>query len=302
MLDWTHSSLPTQLDPLDPDDLFRRICVRPPYFALGNMRRQGETFLATAVAERLPSNEVGPMQACEISRHAAICGLCAVALTFEDDDRRYYLAQDATYLGFANPAPYGATVSFEATLVEQNKRQATADITVTAGGADLAQLRVTYTILSEPSFKRLFRSKYSPAFTGLQRNRMPDPPTGEFSSSGETSVLTLDAVPDEACAGHFEHYPAMPVAVLMGQLGLVAGRKHGVPYRVEAATMTASDFCWAGESARFEVTPLTEAGTYDCAAHATDKVVSEMTLRLRSVIPGELQRCSVQSSVGSRGR
>jgi len=276
-----HSSL-ALVDPLDLEPLLRRICVRPPYFALKNLRREGVTFSATAVAESFPTNEAGPMQACEISRHAAICGLCAVALTFEDDDRRYYLAQDATYLGFANPAPYGATVSFEVRLVEQGKRQATADITVTAGGDALAQLRVTYTILSEPSFKRLFRSRYSSTFVGLIRDRMPDPPTGEFSCSGPSSTLTLRTVPEEACAGHFEHYPAMPVAVLMGQLGLVAGRKYAVPYRVEAATVRASDFCWAGESARFEVTPLTEPGTYACAAYASDTVVSEMTLRLQA--------------------
>lgn len=284
MLDRTRHPSLAVLDRLDVDHLLNRICVRPPYFALTNIQSDGLTFSATAAAERPVTSEVGPMQASEISRHAAICGLCAVALTFNDDDRRYYLAQDAVYRGFANAAPYGAAVSFEASIVEQNRRQATAEISITAGGNPLAQLRVTYTILSEPSFKRLFRSKYSPTFVGLKRDRMPDPPAGEFSRSGNTSVLTLDAVPEEACAGHFEHYPAMPVAVLMGQLGLVAGRRHGVPYRVESATMTASDFCWAGEAARFEVTPLDEAGTYACRAVATDAVVSEMTLGLQSVL------------------
>lgn len=283
MLDRTRDPSLAVLDRLEVGDLLHRICVRPPYFALTDLQSDGQTFSATAVAESPVTNEVGPMQASEISRHAAICGLCAVALTFSDGDRRYYLAQDAVYRGFANAAPYGTAAAFRASVVEQNRRQATAEIKVTAGGNPLAQLRVTYTILSEPSFRRLFRSKYSPDFVGLQRDRMPDPPAGEFSRSGNTSVLTLEAVPEEACAGHFEHYPAMPVAVLMGQLGLVAGRRHGGPYRVQSATMTASDFCWAGESARFEVTPLAGAGMYACRAVATDAVVSEMTLELQSV-------------------
>ncbi|UQN09072.1 hypothetical protein [Deinococcus sp. QL22] len=280
MLDQTHRFSPAPFTQVDVAHLLQRICVRPPYFALDNLRLHGELLSATAVAQRQISTESGPMQACEISRHAAICGLCVVALTFNDDDRRYYLARDAVYTGAANPAPYGAAVSFEARVVEQNKRHATAEITVTAGGADLAFLRVTYTILGDASFKRLFRSKYSTSFAPLAGDRMPDPPTGQFSRAGQTGVLTLDRVPEEACAGHFEHYPAMPVAVLMGQLGLVAGRLYGAPYRVEAATMTAMDFCWAGESARFEVTPLTTVGAYSCTAYASDEVVSEMSLHL----------------------
>ena len=280
MLDRHIYSSSTYTDRFDLTDLLHRICVRAPYFALKDLWSEGDRFGATATAERALSNEVGPMQACEISRHAAICGLCAVALSFPDSDRRYYLAQDATYVGFANHAPYGSVVSFEARLVEKNKRQATAEITVTAGDSELAQLRVTYTILNEPSFKRLFRSKYSPNFTGLNLHRMPDPPVGEFSFGEQTSSLVLESVPEEACAGHFEHYPAMPVAVLMGQLGIVAGRHYGLPYRVEAATMMAADFCWAGESARFDVTPGAEAGFYDCTAFASGSSISEMTLRL----------------------
>ena len=280
MLDHQFSAVPSYTGQFDRANLLSRICVRPPYFALQNLHAGDNMFWATAAAEQPVTSETGPMQASEISRHGAICGLCAVALSFSDDERRYYLAQDASYQGFANAAPYGSVVSFEARLLEKNKRQATAQITVTASGQALAQLRVTYTILQEASFKRLFRSRYSPTFSDFQCNRMPDPPAGEFSSSGERLSMTLKTVPEEACAGHFEHYPAMPVAVLMGQLGLVAGREYGQPYRVASATMTASDFCWAGELARFEITPSSERGRYQCTALASDRVVSEMTLRL----------------------
>jgi len=280
MLDHHFNALPIYTGPLDRAHLLSRICVRPPYFALQNLHADGTTFWATAAAEQPLTDEIGPMQACEISRHGAICGLCVVALSFGDDERRYYLAQDAKYTGFVNAALYGSVVSFEARLLERNKRQAVAEITVTAGGHALAHLTVTYTILQESSFKRLFRSRYSPTFSDFQWSRMPDPPVGEFGVQGKTLSMTLKSVPEEACAGHFEHYPAMPVAVLMGQLGLVAGREYGQPYRVEAATMTASDFCWAGESARFEVTPGAVRGTYQCVALASEKVVSEMTLRL----------------------
>lgn len=279
MLDHSRTSMPTLFSPVDRDQLLQRICVRAPYFALQDLRLFDHTFMAEATAESRATAEQGPMQASEISRHAAICGLCAVALDFDDDDRRYYLAQDATYTGFANDAPYGTTVSFSATVLERNKRQAIAEITITSGGHDLAHLRVTYTILSEASFRRLFRSKYDPEFSVLHYDRMPEPPTGVFSTEGDTGVLTLPEVPREACAGHFENFPAMPVAVLMGQLGVVASRHYNAPYRVAAATMSALDFCWAGETARFEVTP-TVPGTYACTATASGSMVSEMTLHL----------------------
>lgn len=283
MLDASRALALTTFDQVEAADLLRRICVRAPYFALQNLRWRAGEFLATAVADRTPTAEAGPMHACEISRHAAICGLSAVALGFDDDDRRYYLAQDATYTGHVNTAPYGSVVAFAAVVLERNKRQAVAEITVTAGGQALAQLRVTYTILSEASFTRLFRSKHVPEFAGLSLSRMPEPPSGAIVVDGQKATLTLERVPMEACAGHFEHYPAMPVAVLMGQLGLVAAAHYGEPYRVAAATMSAQDFCWAGEQARFEVTPLAH-GTYACAASASDSVVSEMTLQLAAVL------------------
>ena len=71
----------------------------------------------------------------------------------------------------------------------------------------------------------------------------------------------------------------MPVAVLMRQLGLVAGRIYQAPYWVEEATMSAGEFCWAGESARFEVTALAERGCYAGTAFASDTPVSEVTFR-----------------------
>ncbi|MFC5848020.1 hypothetical protein [Deinococcus petrolearius] len=287
MLDASRATALTTFDQVEVADLLQRICVRPPYFALEGLRWQAGEFMATAVADRSPTAEAGPMQASEISRHAAICGLSAVALGFDDDDRRYYLAQDATYTGHVNGAPYGSVVTFAAVVVERNKRQAVAAITATAGGQALAHLQVTYTILSEASFTRLFRAKYVPADGGGTPGVMPEPPMGEIVMRGHTASMTLECVPRDVCAGHFEHFPAMPVAILMGQLGMVAATQFPGPYRVAAAVMSARDFCWAGERACFEVTPQGD-GVFACAATASASVVSEMTLSLVSAgVPQE---------------
>lgn len=287
MFVYTNHAYATPAGHVDVADLLRRICVRPPYFALNDLRFDAGTFNATAVAERATSLEVGPMQACDISRHAAICGLSTVALGMADDDRRYYLAQDAVYQGFENPAPYGSAVTFQATVLEQNKRQATAEINVTSDGQPLAHLTVRYTLMNEGAFQRLFRSKHVPSFTSLTHDRMPDPPMGVFSADTNKTTLILDRVPVDACAGHFDGFPAMPVAVLMGQLGLVAGRNYGAPYWVEEATMSAGEFCWAGETARFEVSALPERGCYSGTAFASDTAVSDVTFRFHpGHVPG----------------
>ena len=43
-------------------------------------------------------------------------------------------------------------------------------------------------------------------------------------SSGGWSVYDVPALPETVCAGHFADYPALPVALLMGQLGKVVWR------------------------------------------------------------------------------
>ena len=101
----------------------------------------------------------------------------------------------------------------------------------------------------------------------------------------------VESLPVGACVGHFDGYPALPVAVLMGQLSYLAGRLHDVPYRVVRGEVEASDLVWAGERAVFRVardgfgdTQATRgAQRYRCEAWAGDRSVASMTLWLESV-------------------
>lgn len=286
MLLLPHTSPPTPQVPLPEAEMFGRICVRPPYYALRDLRFDGET-LEARVSTGLPRGaEVGPIQGAELSRHAAIAGLCRAALEQGDDKRRYYLAQQAWYEGYPSAAPHGSAVTLSAGLDSLSKRAVRATVAARVGGELLAHLEVEYTVLTEAAFDRLFQSRRQPT----PADALSALPPGRLEWRGPALTRSLEAVPAGACAGHFEHYPAMPVAILMGQLAELAGAAlegGPVPYRVVRGRVEAQDFCWAGEPARFEVTPAGRDGgghqTFRCTAHAGERLTGSMDLTLEPV-------------------
>ncbi|WP_229752797.1 hypothetical protein [Deinococcus aerophilus] len=270
---------------LSTDRLLARICVRPPYFALSDLSAEAGRLNATARAELPRSQELGPIQGAELSRHAAIAGLCAAALAQADDQRRYYLAQKAQYTGFLNDAPYGSVITLQAELLNLSKREATARIEAFAGGKPLAVVEVEYTILTDSAFSRLFRSRARPEFSAEGLGRMPALPDGTIQRDGPRWIRRIGEVPVQACAGHFDRYPAMPVAILMGQLSQLAGLSLGgdQAFFIPHAEVVAHDFCWAGESATFEVEETSAQAAnhvFACQAEAAGRTVGQMQLTL----------------------
>ncbi len=264
------------------EDLLSRICVRPPYYALEGAEVTSDGFSASAIEDGPGGAEIGPMTAANLSRHGAIAGLCAAALAQSDGDRRYYLAREAWFEGFASLKPHGARVTFHASLTALEKREARAVITAEADGDPIMRLEVAYTVLPEVVFARLFsgRRVETPVLAG----RLPE---GRVHREGEALVRDLEAVPLGACAGHFEGYPALPVAVLMGQLADLAGRAlgEGEAYRVARGHVTAQDFCWALEPVRFSVEARersTRRTVFECQAVVDGTTRAGMRLTLES--------------------
>ena len=232
------------------------------------------------------------MPAAELGRHAAIVGLSATAAQQSDDNRRYYLARRAECRYVPNDAPYGTPVRFQGRVVNRDKRTAKAAINATANGAPLASFEVDYTVLTESAFERLFRTRSKPT------PGVPSPYGSllvtSWHGTKDVAEQVVESLPVGACAGHFDGYPALPVAVLMGQLSYLAGRLHEQPYRVVRGEVEASDLVWAGERAVFRVARdgdgITEetlgSRRYRCEAWAGDRPVASMTLWLKSVDEG----------------
>ena len=265
----------THLRSVDEQRLRGRICVSAPYLALDTPSYAGGQLRATATADLPLGPERGPMGSTELSRHAAIAGLCCAALAQDDDRRRYYLAQCAEYTSFPVAAPYGTQVTFTAQLGSMNKRSAHASVTATAQCEPLARLEVEYTILTEYAFERLFRTRYRPTREQTEINtHLP----GVRTVEPDRARLEVAAVPEAACAGHFKNYPALPVALLVGQLGeLVASLVPSGRLRSMQVSVNATDLCWAGERVRFEAqrVPSQTAGSesFDCQVVAEGRRV-----------------------------
>jgi hypothetical protein len=268
------------VDILSPESiyapLFERICVRPPYFALTDISWTSPTFSARASAETDPLAERGPMSAAEIGRHAAIAGLCSIAMSMDDARRYYYLAKKARCRFFSSHAAYGTTLKFAATPQATHAREASASVVVTIGIHRVAVFDVQYARLSTELFSRLFAKHHRPTF-GVGWGYQDYLPL-RHEGYGEAMI---DNVPEDACSGHFDDYPALPVAVLMGEFTHLAGHMLKRGFRVTQADVDAESLVWAGESVRLRVDQVLEDGYYrefDCKASVGERVVGQMRL------------------------
>jgi hypothetical protein len=272
------ASFATELNASYEHELAGRICVRPPYFALRDISWDGGEFSALASSEFPTSLEVGPMSAAERGRHGAIAGLCALAMSQTDSARRYYLAQKAHYRGYFSSASAGASIRFSARVEELSKRfgRATISATVLGSAEKLMDLSVEYLVLPEPTFERLFRENRQATPPG-QRLALPQ------ALPSAPGVRTIPSLSPSLCLGHFDHFPALPLAILIWELTQMAGEMFASPYWIPEAQLSADSLCWAGRPVRFEVAPtssLLHQGSYATRAVSAQEVVAEMQLAL----------------------
>lgn len=258
----------------------QRICVRPPYFALRNTRLENGLFVAEASAELPQGLALGPMRPGDLSRHGAIAGLCALAVQQNDDQRRYYLATEATFTGYPSGAPYGSSLRFEAEVTEFGKRGAKASITAYAYQERVATLGVSYTILNALLFERLHAHR-----------RQPTPPVAlepvvveGVVWQGNTGIYRVPELPVRMCAGHFDDFPAAPVALLMDQLAQIAERFVDHPSYIAFGEVSATRLCWAGDEVVLSMTKLggdARETQLEGFISSNDAAVGGMRLQLR---------------------
>ncbi|MDF1521677.1 MAG: hypothetical protein P1P87_02510 [Trueperaceae bacterium] len=265
----------------------QRICVRPPYFALSGLERAGRFLATTARAEAPAYLERGPMTAAEVGRHAAIAGLLHAALEQRDDARRFYLARQASCRYVPNTAPFGAPVRLRTEVLDLDRRSAHVRAEASTAHGPLAQVELRYAVLTEAAFERLFRHRAQP--TPAAASPYARLLAEGYEHQGDAVVQTVPAIPVATCTGHFDGFPAMPVAVLMGQLAYLAGRLYDDergeprPFRVERGEIAADDLAWAGEGARFVAIPDgadAEGRRFRCHVEVGDRTVAAMTLWL----------------------
>lgn len=267
--------------PVTRQALLNLVSVRPPYFALNDTELENGLFTATAEASLPQGLALGPMRPGDLSRHGAIAGSCALALQQKDAKRCYYLATEAVFTGFPSSAPYGTAVRFEALVAEQTKRQATVFVTASVEGAQVATLEVKYSVMQPLLFERLnsFRKQATPPQTTVASVTL-----GDVAWHENTGTYSIAHLPVEMCAGHFDNFPAAPVALLMDLLAQIAERFVDGPSFIAEGRVRASGLCWAGSEVMFSMTRKrgtlreTELEGFIASGGAT---VGEMQLKLR---------------------
>lgn len=205
-------------------DVYKKISVRAPYFALQNIEKIGNKFVAKIPIEQPLNSELGIIGTGEIARHLAILGAIALGFSYNETNDFYY---DLAYY-----AEYNRTGEIQskqlkgvATCNLENKREGVAFTKlITDTNEEVANLLVRYYLLPRKIFERQFKDKWRDlrkndrATVCHLNNQFRDNIYSkmlEFVSLKVTkteAIACIDNLSPYLCMGHFPLYPAFPVA------------------------------------------------------------------------------------------
>jgi hypothetical protein len=245
---------------LSDDELFSRIEVCPPYFALTDLRRADDGLVHARVGSRQSlGDEAGPVSAAESGRHLAILGSCAAAFANPAEGRHFYLAFDAEVRRARTrvEADYAGELVARARahFVDPSTALAVTELQ-TEDGRTIYTIVVFFLVVAEPDFRGLFAPH---ARDDAPLDGRPDP-FADVIGLRDTSVWdtrlhgTLGRIDPYRCAGHFPGLPAMPVAFLMSNVAAGVSRllhhvleREQVRFVIREASVRAENLAFAGE-------------------------------------------------------
>lgn len=209
------------------DQILRTICTSPPYFALQDLEVvSGKTVKAKIFPELEHSAEVGLISAAEAGRHMAILGSCAASLLRGAEKKEYFLATQAEYNFVDGPLKFNGPLQAIATALPMGKHNALSKVNLMdiVTRKRIVTLSVTYQVLSKKIFERMFSEHYLDSrevssVNPYSRSYKID----RYQISGEILTASVGPISPEDCVGHFQNFPALPVAIIMGILSDSAG-------------------------------------------------------------------------------
>jgi 3-hydroxymyristoyl/3-hydroxydecanoyl-(acyl carrier protein) dehydratase len=294
------SHLPSQPALLSPADIYQRICVQAPYFALQDLEiadPDGEV-TAKIPVQLEPEPEATPIGVAEAGRHLAILGSCAGALAVPATGQHYYLASAARgrWLQDGAAGRHDGFLLGRARTKFTRRRTATAHTLLsTAAGVPLFMLDVDYTVLSAHTFARLFADARRYGVPGDSAGEDPyrtPPPLSDIHRAGDRLVASV-AVRPELCRGHFAEYPMLPVAVATSGMTRLAGQLlaqlEDVPdlrWMALRARLRANSLAYAGQTVTFSARRASTLGTehvFHCDARVGDRLVASIDLTARTL-------------------
>lgn len=281
-------------------ELTRKLEVTPPYLSLEDITQHPNREIVARVRPEQPMyRESGAIAACEVGRHLALLGSISLAQQNPSSSRHFYLATSARLTNLHKNAQPGSDLVASVTSASLDRKTGNAACIIRQTDNDeraLYELNTNYQVLSERLFSRMFKQHYCeqplniepPSVYGMRDTLEIDEQTRSFCS---TQPMTVES---GQCLGHFPNYPCLPVAILMGRLGRVAGalfqyRAQGEiaqRYCVLSADIEANRLAFAGEQLRFEATFIDRKATveeYSCkVTNLPGDLFAEMRVRMES--------------------
>ena len=283
---------------LSEDEIFERIEVQPPYYALRDVTELGPGWVQARVpADRTLDAEEAVIGAAQAGRHLAILGSIGAALANPAPGRHFYLAYDAEYRrarGRVAPTDEMLVGRARAQLLDPGTAVALTEVRTPTGEA-IASTCVYFMVVKEDDFRGLFAAHER---DDEDHSAKPDPfsntkPMGDVSVWDTRLFTSLGEVTPYDCQGHFPRLPAMPVAFLMGNLlvriehllRVVLKRDDAPRFAVREASVRAENLAFAGEEVDCHVEYQRFAGGthwfHTAAIASGTKPVGKLHLKLR---------------------
>ncbi len=238
------------------DYLKSLIEVTEPYYALTNLSIDEENILKADVNKQLDcDHEVKGMSYSEAGRHLAILGSLALANSNPLKEKHYYLATKA-YVKRVYQQAYDEIehVGYMSTIHFDRKKGIAKGYLNTKTGKKIYTITVEYQVLSGRLFERMFKQhkQVTPCIEGYNpyRERIP---LFDLKTDKESCSATLGVINKDICVGHFDDYPALPVARIAQVLTSIAGIQNNAsglqePMKIKHVILYAKSFLFAGES------------------------------------------------------
>ncbi|MCU4157464.1 hypothetical protein J1N10_15915 [Carboxylicivirga sp. A043] len=241
-------------------DLNQLIEVTYPYNSLKDIRTQGTTVTASFEQELFDASQVEGITLAEAGRHIAILGSLAVANINPVKNKHFYLASKAT-LKRVHSRPCTST-SYRGIMnaIDFNKKCGMAEGAIhDSEGKILYTAEVQYSVLTVQLFERFFRKYKSTEFRANGFSPYGDVvKLYDMNLCVETSSASLGEVKPEWCVGHFDEYPALPVAqISQGLMNLAAAQNRLIKNKdnqfcIKEVNMDAESFIFAGQNLSFK--------------------------------------------------
>jgi hypothetical protein len=159
-----------------------------------------------------------------------------------------------------------------AELIHLDRKSGTVATSIqTTDGVTIYDLRVGYKVIQADLFGKLFKGNYTDNTTTAPINPYAAPmPLHNMVHAGDQMSASLGVIRKELCVGHFDYYPALPVAILSSTMLELAGEhlrhltsNHGLAFTIHAARLKADCLAFAGKEVSLKCRLLGKGlGTY----------------------------------------